>query len=290
MKTARPGALLAATLCLIAAAMSPPLTAYEWMTGKPIRNRTLDIAWELNPRSCPPGTRDWLNAASDILDFYTLTDFKVRYRQDTENRHAVDGRYVVQCSRVLDYMAMGYSFQSGGVTLIARSNELITDADIILNADRMTFDIVLHEFTHMLGLDHSNEVRSIVCYRETPGECRSRGRLDADDLVGLASLYDVPANCTPYMAEDMTVYFPHIAGRWAELKPVDPTDPTLGYYSSAMGISPDYDWQCNLYYSTGFEEVEADIYHRGEVFEAVFLRAGGLWFVNFPDSERMPVL
>src|SRR5690606_7371013 len=122
-----------------------------------------------------------------------LTPFSVRYARDTTTDHAVDGRNVVLCSPVLEYMQRGFSFRSSGVTLIAHNQGLIHDADIVLNADRLSFRVVLHEFMHMLGLDHSSAPHSIVCHSQTPGHCHPHDRLDADDLVGLASLYGAPA-------------------------------------------------------------------------------------------------
>ena len=277
---------LAAGFVLLGTLQSEPLRAYEWLTDLPIGNRTQDILWEFNPRDCPAGTREVLHQASNLLDFYTLTRFSIRYKQDAEIDHAVDGRHAVLCSPVLEYMQRGFRFQSAGVTLIARSQGLITDADIILNADRISFDVALHEFTHMLGLNHSAAPHSIVCYSETPGHCHSRGRLDADDLVGLASLYDVPANCTPYLSDDLWFYFPYIDGFWAELRPLYPGDPDKGYIAAASGLSLEYDWQCSLLYSTGFEKVVAEIYHRGEAMEAEFLRHEGVWQVSFTHKRK----
>lgn len=285
---ARRCAGIMAGTALLAGLFSGQAIAYQWMTDKPIRNRSLDFAWEFNPESCPSDTREMLHAASDMLDFYTLTGFRIRYSQDTEDVQAVDGRYVLRCSSVLDYMGMGYSFQTAAVTLLSRGHGLITDADVIFNADRLSFDIVLHEFTHVLGLDHSSAPHSIVCHSATPGYCRSKGRLDADDLVGLASLYDVPANCTPFMADDLTLYFPHVNGLWAELKPVDSGDPGKGFTPSAVGASIDYDWRCKLSHTPGFMEVRTEIYHRGKLWEAELLREGGIWYVHFPDEEATP--
>lgn len=265
-----------------------PAGAYEWMTDRPIRNRSLDIAWEYNPRGCPDGTRAMLERASDMIDFYSDTAFRVRYGGETHATEAVDGRYVVQCRPVLDYMEMGYGFQTAGVTLVSRSHDLITDADVIFNADRLTFGIALHEFTHMLGLDHSSVRGSIVCQSETPEHCASKDRLDADDLVGLASLYDVPANCTPYLGDDLTLYFPYIGGLWAELEPVDARDPEQGFTPSKVGESIDYDWECALSFSSGYEEVQTILYHRGRLWDAQLMREGGVWYVRFPDGEGVP--
>lgn len=255
--------------------------AYEWLSDGPVRNRSLDIVWEFNPRDCPLETRGMLDKASRLLDFYLLTDFSIRHAGDTGRRDAIDGHNVVGCDRVLNYMQRGYGFRSAGVTLISRTNGLISDADIILNADRLSFKVVLHEFAHMLGLGHSAAPPSIVCHSEIIGHCRSRDRLDADDLVGLASLYGVPANCTPYLSDELEFYFPHIGGFWAELRPLEPGVPDMGYFLAASGQSIDYDWQCSLVHSPGFREVVGEVYHRGEVIETEFLQRDGIWDVNF---------
>jgi hypothetical protein len=251
--------------------------SYEWITDHPIRGRSADIVWDFNASDCPEGALDMLLAASALLDFYTLTPFALEFRGHSERPPGVDGDNVVSCRRVLDYMAMGYSFQSAGVTKVSKAWGVISDADIIFNADRLSFDIALHELTHLMGLAHSEASDSIVCYSEVPGHCRPASRLAADDLVGLAHLYDVPANCTPYLDDELVLYFPYIDGHWAELRPEDDGAGGTQWKISDHGPSLEYHWQCELDYSSGFTQVRTEVYHDGKVAAVELHKEGGHW-------------
>ena len=276
----KPFAVLTGAAALLLALLAHDAKAYRWITDGQIRNRSADILWYYNPEHCPADALRQFRRAEALLNHSLLADFDLVYGGETGSGEGVDRRYVVQCSPILDYMDRGYSFQSGGVTLIARAHGLITDADIIFNADRMTFDIVLHEFTHLMGLDHSSVASSIVCHSERPGHCRSRSRLDADDLAGLAALYDVPANCTPRLDPDGSFYFPAIGGFWAELRPVDPQDAAQGYYPAAYGRALDHDWQCDLQFTGKLEKVTGTVYYEGRLMDVELRREGGRWFLQ----------
>src|SRR5690554_4018826 len=82
--------------------LSTQLAAFQWVTTQAISNRQSDIEWQLNPAGCPDTALPLLTRATDVLNFYILADFELRYAGNTSAREAVDGAYVVQCERILD--------------------------------------------------------------------------------------------------------------------------------------------------------------------------------------------
>lgn len=74
----------------------------------------------------------------------------------------------------------------GGWSVVGADDENIVGGSIVLDADtpaRWTLAGYLHEFGHLGGLDHNDEVRSVMNMAETPWRRYQKVDLDGlDDL------------------------------------------------------------------------------------------------------------
>lgn len=241
---------------------------YDLLKGPQERKR---IEYWFNPFTCPDWLREDLHWAAEMWNFYGAD---IHYKRDTAiSMESNEGYNIVTC---VDLEDRGKSWSVAGTTYYWwDENGQITDADIFLDTSwmhsrSMTY---VHEFGHMLGLGHSDFPNAAM----TPG-AGVLEYLSADDIAGLAKLYDIPANCTPYATDDLTVYFPHINGHWAELKAVDVENGEFRFILSDAGRSPVSAWECDLVYDT--TEVRTSVYYAGTTFYAVLVREGQEWVLK----------
>jgi hypothetical protein len=149
------------------------------------------------------------------------------------------------------------------------ANWQMTSADIVYNTDRASsLCLWLHEQGHALGLNHSN----VASAMQNPAQCEY---LSADDLLGAAALFGTAPNCTPYVSDDFTVYFPNINGEQIELRPIESGRVAGGFYESGRIAAPSGNWKCDLH-STA-TEIAGKFYHRGMLFSVKLIRTTSGW-------------
>jgi hypothetical protein len=235
---------------------------------QPIRDRPYHVSADL----CGPALTAEIDRAAAIWNFYAPARLK-RLEGPLPPRPE---RFVSVTCQDGTYFAdtLGKPATLDGATYWRYQDWQLRSADIVFNT---SFYVPrhcsrLHEFGHALGLDHS----------AVPGAAMGADvdceYLAADDLVGIAAVFNVAPNCTPYVSEDFTVYLPHVAGEQLELRPIVPGFLAAGFYESGRSASPPAAWQCQLRATS--TSIEGSFYHRGKVFSVRLERLSGGWAVR----------
>ena len=233
--------------------------------------------WYFNPSDCHPDVIENIRFAADIISFYSPVNLKYSGETDAEITNTRDGKNTLGCIRQDNFVISSEetvlattSFRSDGTAIFE------ADINFVANYFKDEDCTYLHELSHFIGLAHSDDPESIV---HQGNNCEDKW-LYADDLVTIAELYDVPANCTPYSARDMSIYFPNIGGFWVELRPINPDNISQGFYPYDFGKSITHNWQCNLFFNDDFSEIETQIFRKGNIIDIVLLEEDGLWYLE----------
>ncbi len=143
--------------------------------------------------------------------------------------------------------------------------------DIAFRDDIVTADgkpgAALHEWTHVLGLDHSTTDWWSAVWGSPfgfPGPANPynwgwTGYPSNDDIVGLSTVYGHAADCTPYLGTDNKLYLPFIpasgsvnsavyaTGYWAVLQWNGTSTATMLQYGTTLN----YRYSCSESFSAG---------------------------------------
>lgn len=240
-------------LCFQSCAVAPA-TAQEYQ-GEPSR-----FFW-LNDESCPEGYRDYAwRFSMDMWDFYSEPEL-----YEVENRSTVVGKnqdFQETTSCMTEEQLKeeeGDNVAAVTYTWIYQDTQIVAEADQVFRMDYAQNDnngqcAALHEMGHALGLAISDDPISIMVNEWLHGHpadpdsvmyhqvgCLSNF-LTMTDLLLVAESYDVPANCTPYVQADFSIYFPYVGGWEAELQYEGQGEWSIAWFAPAK----EGDWECNL--------------------------------------------
>ena len=250
------------------------LTAGEFLVHSVLEAETR--LWYFNPSECQNGVFRNLKEAADIVNHYSPVALSYQGESAANFSGADDNLNVLGCE-TLDPFVTSYGSPTA-FTDYRIVNDKLMETDIMFAANyfRDRDCVFLHEFAHFIGLGHSEEKNSIV---NQYNNCEDKW-LYADDLVTIATLYDVPAICTPFVSHSLAIYFPFINGYWVEFRPVNPGNIQQGYYPHDYGKSIPHEWDCQLSHNGTYSEIEAVFYYKGKLIEAVLSGEEGVWYVT----------
>jgi len=204
-------------------AVASSASAYTLLfPGGPILSRTINWSYD---NSCSPSVLPYVERAARILDF-VLDGVTINYLGvDSTGFNYTDQKSTVSC-----HNQTWFADGSGTLHKVSEANSgAFVDHSVSAFGDRLfdmafhtayigsspsIFEASLHEFTHVLGLNHSSDYWSVVHGNPfgapNPYHYGWSEYLSNDDLVGLATYHSQPANCTPYLSATNKLYLPFI--------------------------------------------------------------------------------
>lgn len=242
-----------------------PAYGYAFLLGGAYGKRTEPFQYYTNsPNNCQPGVLEQVFDWMEVYDI--LLPIDVVWAGWTMDGVQDDDKSVIFCEtffNITNKWQLNHLTQ--GFVRYTTFNGRPTGSDLIL-LQHLPYDngcAIPHEVGHVFGLDHSDAANSVMraqnCFSEW---------LWPDDLVGLANLYDVPANCSGYVTRDLDIFIPYFKGQWILLQ----HQGDLLYYLQDVGESIEYDWQCNQVVSEG--KATFDIIFKGGLYSITLEQHG----------------
>ena len=199
-------------LALALGALRPLVFGYS-LTGSRWRSSTVTMQLQLGASSTAltDGSASWGAVAEDALNLWNAninaTKFSV-VRDSTAAR--ADGNRINNVFFCADVYGDAWGSGVLAVTLTYTSGSSTSECDVLFN-NRLTWNsyrgtlrsgvndfrrVAMHEFGHVLGLDHPDEAGQVVTALMN-SHVSSLDTVAADDISGAQSLYGAPAATTP---------------------------------------------------------------------------------------------
>lgn len=235
----------------------------------------------LNDSSCPEGYREnVLRPALDMWSFYGKPELFGLKEESIDTGVEQNFRDNVSCETHGNMTDIWGSLAAITQTWSFSGTFEIVEADIVVRMDyaRSNNDgscTALHELGHSLGLakgkgnDDPISIFNDKWLHGHPKDSKSamyhqircyQNFLTVTDLLLIAESYDAPANCTPYIQKDYSVYFPNVKGFEAELRYKN-GGWDIAWFNPSRGDN----WDCDLI--TTKDSIQGSFYQDGNVWQ-----------------------
>lgn len=241
--------------------------AYEFLHNGIAGSRKAPIELYINPAHCNgyiEQIEEWVKVIDYLIPVsYTVAGF-------TDAGKGYDLQWTIGCAPGHDlYTVHGRSAFTAGVAWTYTVGGIPIEVDILFQEDNDPKTcLVPHELLHSVGMAHSGSRDAIMKTNGCKGEY-----LMPDDLVGLAELYSVDANCAGYVTKDLEIFIPYYKGEWVLFEHLG----NLEFAVVETGPSIDYEWSCHQEWSGFQQTLFTEILFQGDSYNIAMVHDDGIW-------------